>query len=403
MTLLHLPDLISLATGRTHSLFESDMQRHSDALRAGIEGRSLLVVGGAGTIGSAFISAACQYRPRKLVVLDHDENGLTELVRTLRSTQGQYVPSELLMYPVGFSTPVAQEIIELHGPFQIVANFAAHKHVRSEKDIFSIHALLSNNVFEARRFLERTRETKPERYFCVSTDKAVSPANVMGASKQLMERLILAQTPQMHATTARFANVAFSQGSLLDGFVRRLLKGQPLSAPSDVRRYFVSPLESGQICLMACVLGLSGDIFFPKFEDEAAAQRFSDIATRVLGHLGLEPVLCSSEDEARQRAARRCRADRGYPVYFFESDTSGEKNIESFYADGQVVDLARFEALGVIPRQNTTPSSFLAFLDDLERLTATYGATKEQLIGLISRELPDFEHHETGRNLDQRM
>jgi len=244
-------------TGRNQSLLAQDFQAHRQSLKEKIQGRSILVVGGAGTIGASYLKSLLPFKPAKLVVVDINENGLTELVRDCRSRNELQLPAEFKSYPVNFGDRVFEKIFKKEGPFQIVANFAAHKHVRSEKDVYSIEAMIENNVIRAKRFLDRLLASPPEHFFCVSTDKAANPVNIMGASKKLMEEVILAYAGEMKITTARFANVAFSNGSLLAGFIERLMKQQPLSCPADVKRYFVSPVESGELCLMACILGKS--------------------------------------------------------------------------------------------------------------------------------------------------
>jgi len=251
-------------TERSTSLFEADLAANHALLQSRINGRSVLVIGGAGTIGASFVRALLRFKPAKLYVVDINENGLTELTRDLRSSLGLHIPEDYKTYPINFGDKVFEKLLQKEGPFDIVANFAAHKHVRSEKDHYSIEAMIENNVMRTKRLLDLLLENPPKHFFCVSTDKAANPVNVMGASKKLMEEVLLAYAKQMPISTARFANVAFSNGSLLDGFLHRLMKRQPLSAPLDVRRYFVSPQESGELCLLACLLGEPGDIFFPK-------------------------------------------------------------------------------------------------------------------------------------------
>ena len=333
MTSLNLPTFIAThVTGRAESLLAADLAAHRLSLQQRIEGAAVLVIGGAGTIGSSFIQALLPYRPGRLYVADTNENGLTELTRTLRSTHGLYVPSDYRPYPIDFGSPVFAKLLAQEGPFDIVANFAAHKHVRSEKDHYSIEAMIRNNAILAKGLLGQLAASPPKHFFCVSTDKAANPANVMGASKKLMEEVILAYARQMPISTARFANVAFSNGSLPDGFLQRLMKRQPLSSPLDVRRYFVSPAEAGELCLLACILGQPGDIFFPKLE-ASEMKSFSDIGTALLHELGYEPDYCASEDEARAKAALLDRDSKAWPVYYFPSDTSGEKLYEELMND----------------------------------------------------------------------
>ncbi len=393
-------------TKRDESLFEPDIQANFDELRNRIAGKSALVIGGAGSIGSSFIKSLLRFHPAMLVVVDINENGLTELTRDLRSTEGLTVPAQYLTYPVNFGDAVFEKMLRREGPFEIVANFAAHKHVRSEKDQYSIEAMVDNNVLKAGRLLDLLMENPPEHFFCVSTDKAANPVNVMGASKKLMEEVIMAYSKHIPITTARFANVAFSNGSLPAGFLERLMKRQPLSAPSDVKRYFVSPEESGQICLLACILGNPGEIFFPKL-NEADMLKFSDIAESLLQALGLTPYYCENEQEAKaylnpQSAIRNPQSK--YPVYFFQSDTSGEKSFEEFYTEEEEVDMERFSALGVIKNAPCQPLEAIeTMFYDLKEIFSKDDVTKQAIVELMQRYIPNFEHIETGKGLDQKM
>lgn len=404
LTTFSVDDFISSAvTGRRSSLFGDDLAAHESQLRAGIEGKSVLVIGGAGTIGSSFIRALLPFRPARLVVVDISENGLTELTRDLRSTAGQHVPADFLTYPISFGDAVFERMLRAEGPFDIVAHFAAHKHVRSEKDRYSIEAMLENNVLSTARLLDLLLESPPEHFFCVSTDKAANPANVMGASKKLMEEAVLAYAAELPATTARFANVAFSNGSLPAGFLERLAKHQPLSAPSDVLRYFVSPEESGQLCLLACITGEPGDIFFPRLE-QPQMLTFSSIADALLERLGYEAVQCTSEDEARALAASLGPEDTRWPVYYFTSDTSGEKGFEEFYTNTETVDWERFTALGVVKgRTSQNVAGIRQLGSDLRGLFAQPELSKEEIVAVLTRLVPTFHHVETGRSLDQKM
>jgi FlaA1/EpsC-like NDP-sugar epimerase len=390
-------------TKRDSSMFLADLEANKDLLIREIKGKSVLVIGGAGTIGSSYIRALLKYEPSKFYVFDVNENGLTELTRDLRSTYGLNVPEDYKTYPINFSDPIFEKIFRREGPFDIVANFAAHKHVRSEKDIYSVQALIENNVIKARKLLDLLVEFPPKHFFCVSTDKAANPVNIMGGSKKIMEEVIMAYSSIYPITTARFANVAFSNGSLLAGFIDRLMKSQPFSSPSDVKRYFVSPEESGQICLMACMLGKSGDIFFPKLTNEQM-MTFSSIADKFLDTLGYTPEYCSSEDEARQKALVFNEKSKTYPVYYFASDTSGEKSFEEFFTDEEEVDNASFTALGVV--KNAPKKSFEAIDSMIGGLSSVFEKSdlkKEDIVAEMSKFLPNFHHIETGKNLDQKM
>jgi FlaA1/EpsC-like NDP-sugar epimerase len=388
-------------TGRDQSLLAQDFAQNRNRLNEKIRGRSVLVVGGAGTIGSSYIKALLPFKPAKLVVADINENGLTELVRDCRSRSDLQLPSDFKPYPVNFGDRVFEKIFRKEGPFQIVANFAAHKHVRSEKDVFSIEAMIENNVIRAKRFLDQLLASPPEHFFCVSTDKAANPVNIMGASKKLMEEVILAYADQIKISTARFANVAFSNGSLLAGFIERLMKQQPLSCPADVRRYFVSPAESGEICLMACMLGNSGEILFPKLQPEKDLVLFKTIAIDFLKEIGYEADECSSEEEAKFKAENV--TGNKYPVYFFTSDTSGEKLYEEFYTEEETIELNRFHSLGVVTnaarRSKAELDKVIAVLENLFKTETK----KESVVKMLNELLPTFQHVETGLNLDQKM
>jgi FlaA1/EpsC-like NDP-sugar epimerase len=305
---------------------------------------------------------------------------------------------------LSFSQPVFEKFFRSQAPFEIVANFAAHKHVRSEKDLISIEAMLENNVLSAKHLLDLLLEHPPEHFFAVSTDKAANPVNVMGASKKMMEDVILAYSAYFPCTTARFANVAFSNGSLLFGFLERLMKRQPLSVPSDIRRFFVSPTESGQLCLLACALGRSGEVFFPKLDPEKDLISFRDITLQFLAAMGYEADECSTEEEARQKSLSLQADSRSYPVYFFESDTSGEKPFEEFFTEREKLDLTRFLALGVIedlPKKSL--QEIEAMVQSLRAFFAETDADKQGLVERISQYVADFEHIERGKNLDQKM
>ena len=390
-------------TGRQKSMFAADIGANRDKLRAEIEGKRVLVIGGAGTIGSSYIRAVLPFRPSKLVVVDISENGLTELTRDLRSTYGMYVPEEYRTYPLSFADPVFEKIFLAEQGFDIVANFSAHKHVRSEKDKYSVQALLENNVLKARKLLDLLSEFPPCHFFCVSTDKAANPVNIMGASKKIMEEMIMAYSSRFKISTARFANVAFSNGSLLAGFIGRLMKRQPLSSPNDVKRYFVSPDESGQICMLACILGQNREIFFPKLGEEQMLT-FSSICDKYVESMGCQKKVFSSDEEAKHFAADMPFDNKEYPVVYFGSDTTGEKAYEEFYVPGERLNMDRFSSLGVIEEVQKRPLKEIdAFFVELESIFASPSFTKEEVVKAIQRFIPHFEHEEKGKNLDQKM
>lgn len=390
-------------TERDRSLFADDISDNKDALKREIEGKKVLVIGGAGSIGSSFIRAILPFHPAKLTVVDLNENGLAELTRDLRSTEGMYVPDDYVTYTLDFDSPIFRRVFREAGGFDIVANFSAHKHVRSEKDRNSVQALLENNVVKAKRLLDLLETQPPRHFFCVSTDKAANPVNIMGASKRVMEDLIMSYSDKFKVTTARFANVAFSNGSLPAGFMERVMKRQPIAAPEDVRRYFVSPEESGQICMLACILGRSGEVFFPKLGEEKM-MRFSTIADRFLHAMGYAPRLCGSDEEAKQFAASMAEDTKEWPVVYFRSDTTGEKDFEEFYVEGEALDMNRFRSLGVIESSARRSSSDVdEFLAKLEAIFSEDDFTKEDVVKALKEFVPNFEHEEKGKNLDQKM
>lgn len=390
-------------TKRNTSMFLPDIENNREKLMNLVEGKKILVIGGAGTIGSSYIQAILPFKPSQLYVVDISENGLTELTRNLRSTYGMYVPSDYRTYPLNFADPIFEKIFRKNNGFDIVANFSAHKHVRSEKDRWCVQALLENNVLKAKRLLDLLSEIPPEHFFCVSTDKAANPVNVMGASKRIMEDMIMAYSDKFKITTARFANVAFSNGSLLAGFIERIMKKQPLSSPKDVKRYFVSPEESGQICMLACLLGKNREVFFPKLSEEQM-MTFNSIADVFLAKLGYTVQYCNSEEEARKTAAEMPENSKFYPVYYFNSDTTGEKDYEEFYVRGEHLDMDRFRSLGVIDSiAKPSAEKLNSFLDSLSKLLSKDETTKKEIVEAIEQYLPNFKHEEKGKNLDQKM
>ena len=390
-------------TKRPESMFLGDIERNRETLTNKIEGKSVLVIGGAGSIGSSFIRAILPFKPVTLVVVDTNENGLAELTRDLRSTKGMYVPEDYIPYPMDFSAPVFEKMFRAREGFDIVANFSAHKHVRSEKDIFSVEALLQNNVLHAKLLLDLLGEFPPEEYFCVSTDKAANPVNIMGASKRIMEDVIFSYSDKFPVKTARFANVAFSNGSLPAGFIARMQKAQPLSAPSDVTRYFVSPEESGQICMLSCMLGENREIFFPKLR-EAQMMSFDEIATNLLESNGYEVLKCASDEEAIEKAEDLKNGSKKYPVHYSVSDTSGEKAYEEFFTDEETSDMERFISLGVVTGKTIPDKEKVRVL--FEELNAAFdrgSVNKEDIVFIMKRYLPNFEHIEKGKSLDSKM
>lgn len=398
-------------TFRPVSMFAADIEANREMLTEEIKDKKVCVIGGAGSIGSSFIKAVLRFEPKSVVVVDLNENGLAELVRDVRSTDGLYVPDEFRCYTLNFADPIFERIFREEKGFDIVANFSAHKHVRSEKDRYSVQALIENNDIKAKKLMDLLTVYPPKHFFCVSTDKAANPVNIMGASKRIMEDLVMAYNKYFKVTTARFANVAFSNGSLPDGWIHRLQKKQPLAAPSDVKRYFVSPEESGQICMLACILGNGGEVFFPKLGVDQMLT-FSAICDDFVTANGLEKDPCSSDDEAKRKAAAIDNVQWSmlngqslkYPTVYFGSDTTGEKAYEEFYVPGEKIDMQRFQALGVV--EQTTRHEMAEVNDFFEKLEGIFQQedfTKAQVVEAIKEFIPNFEHEEKGKNLDQKM
>ena len=386
---------------RQVSMFLNDIETNKETLTREIKAKKVCVIGGAGSIGSSFIKAVLRFEPKSVV--DLNENGLAELVRDVRSTAGLYVPDDFRCYTLNFADPIFERIFREEKGFDIVANFSAHKHVRSEKDKYSVQALIENNDIKAKKLMDLLCVFPPKHFFCVSTDKAANPVNIMGASKRIMEDLVMAYNEHFKVTTARFANVAFSNGSLPDGWIHRLQKKQPLAAPSDVKRYFVSPEESGQICMLACILGKGGEVFFPKLGEEQMLT-FSSICDDFVKAEGFKKVECKNDPEAKKYAADMDYDSENYPVVYFKSDTTGEKAYEEFYVPGERINMERFFALGVVEESIHQPmSKIIVFFKELENLFREDSFSKEDVVCLIKKFVPNFQHNETGKNLDQKM
>lgn len=397
-------------TKRPVSMFAADIEANKETLSKEIKDKRVCVIGGAGSIGSSFIKAILRFEPKSVVVVDLNENGLAELVRDVRSTDGLYVPDEFRCYTLNFADPIFERIFREERGFDIVANFSAHKHVRSEKDRYSVQALIENNDIKARRLMDLLAQYPPRHFFCVSTDKAANPVNIMGASKRIMEDLVMAYCQYFPVTTARFANVAFSNGSLPDGWLHRVQRLQPLAAPSDVRRYFVSPEESGQICMLACILGRPGEVFFPKLGEDQMLT-FSSICDYFVRAQGFEKDPCASDDEAKKKAAGlkavvehvETQALK-YPTVYFQSDTTGEKAYEEFFVPGEKVDMQRFSSLGVVEQTaRHTMEEVNTFFEQLEAIFHKDDFTKAEVVEAIKTFIPNFAHEEKGKNLDSKM
>ena len=388
--------------GRTKPLFETDISSRRKELKDLVSNSRFLVIGGAGSIGQAVTREIFKRNPLALHVVDISENNMVELVRDIRSTLG-YIDGDFRTFAIDCGSNEYRALMNASKGYDYVLNLSALKHVRSEKDPFTLMRLIDVNILNTIKTVHMAKAQGAKKYFCVSTDKAANPVNMMGASKRIMEMFLMRESESMEISTARFANVAFSDGSLLHGFNQRFAKRQPISAPNDVRRYFVTPQESGELCLMSCLLGENRNIFFPKLSEQLHLTSFSDIAERYIKNLGYEPFQCSTEQEARDRSAELITSKR-WPCYFFKSDTSGEKDFEEFFTDNEVLDMDRFKNLGVIKNEADFDTNLLDnFLQVISKLRNKEVWEKAPIVELFNQMIPDFDHKETGKYLDQRM
>ena len=388
--------------GRTEELFFSDLQEHEKTLSKMVMGSRFLVIGGAGSIGQAVTREIFRRKPKVLHVVDISENNMVELVRDIRSTMG-YIDGDFRTFAIDCGSIEFEALIKWSGGYDYVLNLSALKHVRSEKDPFTLMRMVDVNIVNTNKTIDLAFNNGTKKYFCVSTDKAANPANMMGASKRIMEMYLMRYSQKLPLSTARFANVAFSDGSLLHGFNQRFTKRQPISAPQDVRRYFVTPKESGELCLMSCLFGENRDIFFPKLSDKLHLITFSEIAVKYLAALGYEAVECASEDEARSRADELI-ALKKWPCYFFVSDTTGEKDFEEFFTASEVINMNRFKSIGIIKNESVFDDDKLDFfLREIKELKRIGSWDKEDLTALFHQMILAFKHKETGKYLDNRM
>ncbi len=394
-------DILKLI-GRTAPLFDDDISSRRKELEALVSNSRFLVIGGAGSIGQAVTREIFKRNPLALHVVDISENNMVELVRDIRSTLG-YINGDFRTFAIDCGSNEYRALMNASEGYDYVLNLSALKHVRSEKDPFTLMRLIEVNILNTIKTVQMAKAQGAKKYFCVSTDKAANPVNMMGASKRIMEMFLMRESESMEISTARFANVAFSDGSLLHGFNQRFAKRQPISAPNDVRRYFVTPQESGELCLMSCLLGENRDIFFPKLSEQLHLTTFSDIAERYIENLGYEPYHCSTEEEARDRSDELIASKR-WPCYFFKSDTSGEKDFEEFFTDNEILDMNQFKNLGVIKNEANFSSDMLDnFLEVIYDLRAQALWEKAPIVDLFNEMIPDFHHKETGKYLDEKM
>jgi len=387
---------------REKELFYSDIEKHKQKLFSVVESSRFLVIGGAGSIGQAVVKEIFQRNPKKLHVVDISENNLTELVRDIRSSFG-YIDGEFATFALDVGSVEYDAFFMQDGRYDYILNLSALKHVRSEKDPFTLMRMIDVNIFNTDKTIAQATQKRVKKYFCVSTDKAANPVNMMGASKRIMEMFLMRRSKYIKISTARFANVAFSDGSLLHSFNQRIEKRQPIVAPNDVKRYFVTPKESGELCLMSCIFGQNRDIFFPKLDDSLHLISFADIAVKYLKEKGYEPYLCKSEEEARV-LVKTLPQEGKYPCLFTSSDTTGEKDFEEFFTESEVLDLEKFETIGVIKNEPLYDEVKLnSFTQKMQEFKAKLSWNKEDIVDEFFKLIPDFEYEDKKKYLDGKM
>tara|TARA_B100001059_G_scaffold74891_1_gene72496 strand:- start:1232 stop:2422 length:1191 start_codon:yes stop_codon:yes gene_type:complete len=388
--------------GREKQLFSADITNHETELKRIVSESRFLVLGGAGSIGQAVTKEIFKRNPKKLHVVDISENNMVELVRDIRSSFG-YINGDFQTFALDIGSIEYDAFVKADGQYDYVLNLSALKHVRSEKDPFTLMRMIDVNVFNTDKTIQQSIDAGAKKYFCVSTDKAANPVNMMGASKRIMEMFLMRKSEEIAISTARFANVAFSDGSLLHGFNQRIQKNQPIVAPNDIKRYFVTPQESGELCLMSCIFGENRDVFFPKLSEALHLISFADIAAKYLKQIGYKPHLCESEDEARE-LAKTLPAQGKWPCLFTSSDTTGEKDFEEFFTDKETLDMARFDNLGIIRNDPLYQQELLELFEQkINQMKSDRQWTKEEIVQLFFTMIPDFGHKETGKYLDSKM
>jgi FlaA1/EpsC-like NDP-sugar epimerase len=388
--------------GRSSDILKEDIEKNEQELIKNVSESSFLVIGGAGSIGQAVTKEIFKRKPLKLHVVDISENNMVELVRDLRSSFG-YIEGDFQTFAIDIGSIEYNAFIESDGIYDYVLNLSALKHVRSEKDPFTLMRMIDVNVFNTEKTINQSIEKGVKKYFCVSTDKAANPVNMMGASKRIMEMYLMNLSQQINISTARFANVAFSDGSLLHGFNQRIQKKQPIVAPNDIKRYFVTPKESGELCLMSCIFGENRDIFFPKLSENLHLISFADIAVKYLENLGFEAYLCEAEEEARSLMATLTEQKK-WPCLFSSSDTTGEKDFEEFFTENEIIDMNRFQNIGIIKNEaDIEEEKINLFTNAIQKMKVEKKWTKEQIVNLFFQMIPDFGHKETGKYLDSKM
>lgn len=388
--------------GRSDNLFDADIRKNEAELKNIVSHSSFLVLGGAGSIGQAVTKEIFKRNPAKLHVVDISENNMVELVRDIRSSLG-YINGDFRTFALDIGSLEYDAFIKADGKYDYVLNLSALKHVRSEKDPFTLMRMIDVNIFNTDKTIQQSIQQGTKKYFCVSTDKAANPVNMMGASKKIMEMFLMRRSREIPISTARFANVAFSDGSLLHGFNQRIQKKQPIVAPNDVKRYFVTPQESGELCLMSSIFGENRDIFFPKLSEKLHLISFADVAVKYLQQLGYEPHLCDTEDEARE-LVKTLPEKKKWPCLFTGSDTTGEKDFEEFFTEKEELDMERFQNLGIIKNKLNIQEEKLQFFErEITEMRNSLSWEKDRIVDLFFEMIPDFGHKETGKYLDSKM
>jgi len=388
--------------GRSKELFEEDINKLERELKEIISSSSFLVIGGAGSIGQAVVKEIFSRNPKKLHVVDVNENNLTELVRDIRSSFG-YIDGEFRTFTLDISSLEYDAFIKSDGKYDYVLNLSALKHVRSEENPYTLIRMIDVNIFNTDKTIKQSIENSTKKYFCVSTDKAANPVNMMGASKKIMEMFLMRRSEEINVSTARFANVAFSDGSLLHGFNQRILKRQPITAPNDIKRYFVTPKESGELCLISCIFGENRDIFFPKLSESLHLISFSDIAIKYLKNIGYDAYICKTEEEARELS--KTLPEKGkWPCLFTNSDTTGEKDFEEFFTSIEKLDMDKYQNLGVIKNQSKYNEGKLNdFVDAINKIKLGKSWEKKLIVNEFFKIMPEFKYKDKGKYLNEKM
>ncbi len=386
---------------RLSPLFDEDFAKFKYELETCVKGSKFLIIGGGGTIGRSTVRQIFKFKPKKIVLVDISENYLVETVRELRSTI-ENTSTLLQTFAIDVGSLEFDILCNNETDFDYVLNFSALKHVRSESNPYSISRMIDVNIFNAIKLSKLSHDWKSKNYFCVSTDKATNPENMMGASKRIMELFLLQESVNQNISFARFANVAFSEGSLLFGFNKRIESRHPLSAPIDVKRFFVTLDEAGLLCLFSCILGKNREIFFPKLNIEEHGTTFKDIAVKYLALKGYEAVSFPSAEEARKNIG--IIDQKKWPCYFFESDTTGEKSAEEFYTKNDTVDFNKFFDIGVISSKFINLDAELTeFRNSVQSWRKNECWEKQMIVEIFREVLPDFRHEEKNKFLDEKM